>query len=218
MVDVGSVGGLQYRWRPHSWRIGFLLNFDPREEPRQEPNSLTLDTALWSHEETRPFYVYAGDGLGSSLLEQNVSYVRDHWDRLRHRGPFEYAETWFERSGLVDTVEVKCRPLDDVVAEVDRPFHFLKVDVQGAERQVLEGAERLLSTSLVGMQLELFNIPLYEGATLLGEMVDWLDTLGFELALKLPPHGSFDSQHDCVFIHRDRSPALAWSVRQVYGI
>ena len=43
----------------------------------------------------------------------------------------------------VREIEVACNRLDDIV-ETDRPVHLLKIDVEGAEQLVLEGAAELL--------------------------------------------------------------------------
>jgi FkbM family methyltransferase len=57
---------------------------------------------------------------------------------------------------------------------------FIKIDTQGYEEQVLEGAQELLKKA-VGLQLELSLIPLYDGQALYQEMVMKLKSLGFEL-------------------------------------
>ena len=57
---------------------------------------------------------------------------------------------------------------------------FLKIDTQGYEDRVLIGARQLLD-SMVGVQLELSLIPLYEGQCLFSEMIDQLKSYGFEL-------------------------------------
>jgi hypothetical protein len=62
---------------------------------------------------------------------------------------------------------------------------FLKIDVQGFEPQVLEGAARLLDRTQ-GVQLELSLAPLYEGQTLFLPLVDWLAKKGFELWALIP--------------------------------
>jgi FkbM family methyltransferase len=55
---------------------------------------------------------------------------------------------------------------------------YLKMDVQGAERVALDGAERMLG-AVVAIELELSTIPLYVGETLLPEMVHHLGRKGF---------------------------------------
>lgn len=220
-IDVGSRGGLPPPWMWNARHIRFLLSFEPNDRPVRGASFAVCDDPLWSDEQTRPFYVYGGpDALGSSLFPQNVGWVREHYESIRTRGPEELARTWFERARRLETRELRCRRLDDVLAErfSDRRFHFLKIDAQGAEHPILRGAEKLLSGSCVGLHLELFVMPLYEGISLLEDVERFLAGYGFELAHRMPAHGTFDSQHDCLFLHRDRDPGRRELIRRVYGL
>jgi len=57
---------------------------------------------------------------------------------------------------------------------------FLKIDVQGLEKQVIEGATAILP-SIKGIKLELSLVPLYEGQVMFKEMIDIIEKLGYEL-------------------------------------
>ena len=57
---------------------------------------------------------------------------------------------------------------------------FLKMDVQGYEKQVLEGATHLLD-KIEGIQLEMSMIPLYEGQLLFVDMMSFVKSIGFEI-------------------------------------
>jgi hypothetical protein len=63
---------------------------------------------------------------------------------------------------------------------------FLKIDVQGFEKQVLAGAKSTIDDHCVGMQLELSFMPLYEGSMLIREALDLVYSLGFTLTGLLP--------------------------------
>lgn len=220
-IDVGSVGGLPEPWRQNAYRIAFLLNFEPNGPITRGVNSMTFNTALWSESCERDFYIYRGSNRrrsGSSLFEQNTEYVRENYDSLSGLGPKNLAETWFKRSELLDTKSLQCLPLDKVLLEEvgGKPFHFMKIDAQGAEFPILEGAREFLSTTCVGMELELFTIPLYRGIRMLDEVESHLAQFGFRLAKKFRAHGTFDSQHNCVFLHESRNPELQVAIRDVY--
>jgi len=51
---------------------------------------------------------------------------------------------------LIRKEKIQCRPLDDVAKEYapDVRFHFLKIDAQGAEYQILNGAKTVLESCL----------------------------------------------------------------------
>ncbi len=57
---------------------------------------------------------------------------------------------------------------------------FLKLDAQGYEKQVLDGASTLIPT-LAGLQVELSLAPLFEGQWLMPELVLHLRKEGFAL-------------------------------------
>jgi hypothetical protein len=57
---------------------------------------------------------------------------------------------------------------------------FLKVDAQGFELQVLQGATDLLRR-VVGVQLELSLVPLYGGQPLFSELIDWMQGEGYKI-------------------------------------
>lgn len=221
LIDVGSVGELPYPWQSNAKKINHLLKFEPREQSSQNQYIVSVNTALWESNCERDFYIYKGfSGTGSSLFPQNYEYVTDNFEQIRHRGPEKLASTWFERSQLDRMEKITCRKLDNVLENLAHsfPYHFLKIDAQGAEYEILKGAEKFLSESCLGLHLELFILPLYKGIKLLPEVEAYLDVLGFELVKKLPAHGSFDSQHDCIFLKKGAEGKIAATIREIYNI
>jgi len=77
--------------------------------------------------------------------------------------------------------------LDDVWTDVTEAndLVFLKADVQGYENQVLGGVSKHLDR-IVGLQLELSMVPLYEGGWLYSEALEWARGHGFELMRLIP--------------------------------
>jgi FkbM family methyltransferase len=122
-------------------------------------------------------------------------------------------------SRYVASEEVMLRKLDTIgrqfVSNDDRVF--IKLDVQGFEYQVLQGAKELL-TRVIGLQLEHSLVPLYAGEHLFHPMLHELEERGFELWSLVP--GFVDGstgrllQVDGVFFRPDalaRSQAVAFS-------
>lgn len=202
-IDVGSSGHLPEPWLSNACHIRKLLSFEPLGAGKANENIIVSPNALWSCTSVRSFHVYKGfRSTGSSLFEQNFDFVNSNFDNLRTRGPEHLASTWHERSALLRTEQIECTTLDETLSELDPPFvfDFMKIDAQGAEYEILTGARNFLTGSCCGLQLELFTIPLYKGIKLLPEVKGLLEEMGFTMVLKYPPHGTFDSQNDCVFI------------------
>ena len=219
-IDVGSVGDLPEPWFSNASKIKFVLNFEPSKSIRKEVNSMTYNTAVWEHETTLPFYIYKGfKGTGSSLFKQNYKFVEDNFTELKEKGPKKLADSWFERSKLVKTFKIKCRTIDAILKEefLDAEFHFMKIDAQGAEYNILKGAEKFLE-KCSGLHLELFTIPLYEDIVLLDEVVEYLSKFDFYLAKKYPTHGTFNSQYDCLFLKKGDQTEITSLVKEIYDL
>jgi hypothetical protein len=123
---------------------------------------------------------------------------------------------------LLRVTECDCRTLDYTIKDLGLPFSFdfIKVDAQGAEYEILRGAENFLTHSCIGLHLELFNIPLYKEIKLLPEVAEYLRGFGFSLVRKMPFHGTFNSQNDCIFIKekiRDVKTEIKQLILKIYS-
>ena len=220
VIDVGSAGLLPEPWLTHAPRIANLLKFEPRDTATTTRRVRTVSSALWSRDEVRDFYIYRGlRGSGSSMFRQNVEYVMENFDELRQHGSPELAETWLDRSQVERVEPIRCTTLDRVLEEiVDVNYHFLKIDAQGAEQEILLGAEGFLAEDCLGLHLELFTLPLYKGTALQDDVISYLAGRGFRLVKRFPPHGSFDSQNDCLFLREGVETREVEGIRLVYGL
>ncbi|OUW85775.1 MAG: hypothetical protein CBD74_02875 [Saprospirales bacterium TMED214] len=219
-IDVGSAGLLPHPWDNHSNLIDYILKFEPRENRGSYEKAISINTALWNKKCEKQFYIYQGfNGTGSSLFLQNFKYVRENFETLKLRGPKNLAETWVDRSQLVRIESIECESLDNVLDSLDtkRQFDFLKIDAQGAELQILEGAQKFIKTQCQGLFLELFKFPLYEGIALADEVIEYLDARGFQLHTKFPAHGTFESQNDCLFLRKDIDSSRLRIITDVYS-
>ncbi|MGM0562557.1 MAG: FkbM family methyltransferase [Pseudomonadota bacterium] len=72
--------------------------------------------------------------------------------------------------------------LDSAVSgySIEKSRYVIKIDTQGFEWSVLDGAETALRNA-TGVQLELSMVPLYEGQRLWRELIDRLEHEGFTL-------------------------------------
>lgn len=220
-IDIGSMGGLPTPWAENANKIRMLLNFEPNSTPKKGRNYVTSSDALWKEEATLPFHISRMNrGVGSSLFEQNVKYVDQHWAELSLLGPRKLSKSWHKRSAVERIIDLRCKRLDDVIEnlDLDHSFNFIKCDAQGAEFEILLGAKNVLADSCVGLHLELFSIPLYKGITLAADVIQFLETQGFVLEYKFPAHGTFDSQNDCLFIKPTGDKAALDVIRSVYGL
>ena len=103
-----------------------------------------------------------------------------------------------------DVLTLPMRRLDSLVRSHEgRVFDLVKIDVQGAELDVLRGASEMLGT-VQALCIELSLHPVNRGAPLLAEVVATLDQLGFAMcdAVPLPRDGGLQKQIDAVFVRK----------------
>lgn len=219
LIDVGSIGALPPPWHENPGKVHHLLKFEPLDKPNKNRFVTTLDIAISGENGERDFYVYKSQH-GSSLYEQNHELVRENYQKLKNLGPKNLADTWFERSRLIKVEKIQCRKLDDILQELNHPFpyHFIKIDAQGAEYEILKGSETFLKEDCVGLYLELFVYPLYKGIALLPQVKHHLKELGFDLIIKEPAHGTFDSQHNCLFLKRGKKGGIINIIKEIYNV
>lgn len=87
-----------------------------------------------------------------------------------------------EESKYISDEIIKIKRLDDIFQNYYKPYHvvMLKIDTQGFERFVIDGANNSLKHILF-LQLEISIEPLYKDETLFTEMLMILENKGFEL-------------------------------------
>jgi FkbM family methyltransferase len=197
VLDVGANdGGYASSIRRHGY-AGRILSFEPVTEPFHKLKAKTASDPHWES-----MRCAIGDESGKitiNIAGNNAasSSVLPMLERHRQAAP---------SAAYVGTELVEQHRLDDLASKAGAgPADkiFLKVDVQGYERAVLDGAHRLLQTGqIVGLQMELSFTPLYEGAMTWREGFDRASDLGMTL-MSLDPGFTEESgqmlQADAVF-------------------
>ena len=99
--------------------------------------------------------------------------------------------------------KVPVKTLDNLVKDKG-PFDFVKLDVQGAEIEVLEGATETLK-NVDFLFLECSLVEYNEGAPLAAEVITKLDQLGFRLYDIIPQErvSNLLMQFDAFFVRKD---------------
>lgn len=123
-VDVGANVGSWTAWLATNFERGYAIEPDPDAvaalRTKLPPNVTVHPVAAWSTETTLTFSRFADSAHTSAYFgEEGIN-----------TGP---------RAGLI---ELPCRPLDAL--EIVGPVDFLKCDTEGAEVEVLRGAELLI--------------------------------------------------------------------------
>jgi FkbM family methyltransferase len=178
VFDVGANTGQFARNLLDSSFNGRIISFEPLSSAHRELERRARGKTNW----TIAPRVAIGDRDGKALI--NVAENSVSSSMLPIRETHVHAEA---TSRYVMTEEVDLRQLDTIAPEYAKASDrvFLKVDVQGFEYQVLQGATQFLS-KVVGIQMELSLISLYEGDHLLVAMLHEMESRGFGLWSLIP--------------------------------
>jgi FkbM family methyltransferase len=205
LLDVGANEG-QYAGylRNAGWR-GRIVSFEPVAAVHA---TLTANAARDPAWEVAPAMALGAEEGEAEIIvsnETDMSSMLPLKDEILRVSP---------SSAPAGKETVTVRTLDtvfaDYVGEADRAF--LKIDTQGYERAVLDGAKETVP-KLAGLQVELSLTPLYEGEADWHALVERIEAGGFELSFVLP--GYYDRhlkrmlQFDGVFMRRGASSAGA---------
>ena len=156
--------------------IGFdgkIISFEPLSDAREILLNISKNDPLWQialqtaiGEENGEIEIQiAGNSQSSSVLDMLDTHVRAAPD-----------------SKYIGKEKVALRTLDSIAPDYmdSNSISFIKIDTQGYETQVMNGAKKLMS-QIVGLQVEISLVPLYKGQCLFDEMLKKLKNDGFEL-------------------------------------
>lgn len=171
LADVGCRWGASDRWREFAQPV-HIVGFDADEAECERLNANAAPTtryvpiALGAEAGEATLYLTQEPGC-SSLYEPDPEVLAKHPILDAVMRP-------------VGTTQVELTTLDAWAAENDTTFDAAKLDVQGAELDVLKGAETQLQ-HLVMLEVEVELNPLYRGQPLFGDVDRFLRARGFEL-------------------------------------
>jgi FkbM family methyltransferase len=174
LLDVGANRGQYATDARLSGYRGRIWSYEPLAGPFSELASAAATDPGWHVER-----VAVGGEVGELVLhvsERDIySSALSILDRATSTDP---------TSRSVSKETAPMRPLDDLAADIDGTL-AVKIDVQGFEHAVLDGAPATMQRAAF-LEMELSFVPLYEGQTLIEESLRRADELGFRLAMAEP--------------------------------
>lgn len=174
VIDVGGNDGGFASELLNAGYEGLVISFEPLPDAWEHlrKRSLAYD-GRWtvgprialSDQEGEVEFHEAGNSASSSLL-----VMTDH-----HLAAAPHTKT-------IKTHRVPIKRLDDVLSSMPQVRDiYLKIDVQGAEKMVLDGASEALKAQVKGVQIEMSIKELYQGQALSTDLDMYLREKGFEL-------------------------------------
>jgi FkbM family methyltransferase len=173
VLDVGANTGQFAKSLRAAGYTKQLVSFEPQsnahrqllQASRNDPQwEIAPRTAIGDHEGEVEMHI-AGNSVSSSVLDMLESH--------KIAAP---------NSAYVGTERAPLSCLDTMTHTYLQPatIPFLKIDTQGYEDRVLDGASDLLAKAR-GLHMELSFVPLYAGQKLFDDLVQRLQNLGFSI-------------------------------------
>ena len=169
LIDIGALGGLEPRWRTINSNIRAFL-FEPDERSYRELKSADyvekiFPIGLGSKENNRTLNLCRKPGVSSLLIP-------------RHTFLSKFANS--KRFEIIGKEPVKLSTLDRCLMAREVECDFIKIDTQGTELDILKGGMALLDSPIIGLELEVEFIQLYEEQPLFGDVCSFLQSKGYE--------------------------------------
>jgi len=194
LIDVGVQGGENIRWRPLGDHL-VVHGFDPIEEIVQQ---LTDENRGRSNRHYHSMAVGNADGEQAFYFNPVNPSESSMFGRPADR---------FDGNGTKQVRTVPIRRLDSLLAEGVIPIaDFVKIDVEGFEKDVLLGAAELLRAGVLGLEAETnFGVsPAYPKSHFgtLAELALESHLLVFDIAFNRIPRESFQR----ALVHKGLKP------------
>jgi FkbM family methyltransferase len=189
VIDVGANKGQFSLLSRYLWPQAKIIGFEPQPDQASIFRKLNLPQT-----ELMEFAL----GTESSKTELHIASRKDSSSLL----PLGNEQKEIFGVEEVGTIEVDVKRLDQVVTPADLVGPTLmKIDVQGFEHQVLEGATALLP-SIDYIYLELSLVELYVGQKLYEDVKALLQDSGFDELSEKRVSSKDDIQFDAMFQRR----------------
>ena len=182
VFDIGANEGQYAGYLRGAGYGGRIVSFEPLTAAHA---ALALNAAgdeAWAVAPRQALGAEAGEATINISNEADMSSLLPMTETTRRISP---------SSRTVGTEPVSVSTLDSVFGDYagpdDRPF--VKIDTQGFERAILDGAQDSMAT-IAGLQLELSLVPLYEGEEDWLSITELVGRFGFALHLVIPGYFS----------------------------
>jgi FkbM family methyltransferase len=194
VLDVGANTGQFGRWLRHRGYAGQIISFEPVKKAFKELEEATRGDDLWTAS-----HLALGSSSGVMAINASKNSQFSSFNDLTAT-----ARRYDPDAEFTGSESVIVKTLDEASPSRDAGLNILlKIDTQGFERPVLEGAKKTLK-DVIGVLIELPIMKLYKDNWSFHEAVAYMEKLGFVLAQAHPVNihsRVIDSatEFDCLF-------------------
>lgn len=169
LVDVGARHGLRDYWKcakKHLQMIGFEPDERSFENLVQTASAKYLNIGLYNEKTSLDLYLTRKEGC-TSILKPNRTFL----DRFPNGESYD----------ILKTIKIKADTLDNQLQEnLVNDADFIKMDTQGSELFILEGATESLE-NVFGLEIEVEFVQVYKDVPLFADVDSFIRKLGFQI-------------------------------------
>jgi len=171
LIDIGASGGPQYNWKKAKKNLQYI-GFEPDNRSFCElkkdihAKEIYINKALHKDKGTIDFYL-TKQKTASSVFVPNKNFIQQFPEEERYK--------------ISEVLKLEVASLDSQLKEhgISDP-DFMKLDTQGSELFILEGATNALS-NVFGLEIEVEFNQIYEKQPLFADVDKFVRNLGFQL-------------------------------------
>jgi FkbM family methyltransferase len=167
LVDIGASDGIEEKWEELKDFCHFItFDPDPRAQiPKTGLSHQNFPIGLWSKKDKKILYLKKFS-KASTIYPTNDEFLSSFLN--------------FECHKNVGTSEIKLDSLENVLNKGPFP-DFIKIDAEGADLEILKGAEKFISSSCLGLQVEVSFVERHKNSAFFSDIEIFLRSFGFSL-------------------------------------
>lgn len=172
IFDIGAnIGQYSFFMRKNGYK-GRIVSFEPQSQAFDKLQEVASRDPQWQVSN-----IALGDTDSESIL--NIA-GNNNSNSIRQMMPSHYKHA--PETAYIGNEKITVRKLDTIIGNYcsDNDKLFLKLDTQGYEKNIIDGAKESLN-KIIGIQLEMSVIELYKDEFLLPEMINFLSQKGYTL-------------------------------------
>lgn len=170
--DVGAnIGQFASEFRSAGFK-GNIISFEPQKKAFCQLKERASRAGNWKAEN-----IGLGNQDGNAVINNSKNSVSSSILDIK-----TFLTDVAPETSYISREDIQIKRLDTFVKEIDFTRSlFLKIDAQGFEYEILNGATNYL-VNIHALQVELSSVALYEGEKLYKEMIPFIESKGFYLS------------------------------------
>lgn len=170
--DVGANTGQYAKLLRSTGFKGKIFSFEPQTKAFEQLSKGAIGDSQW-----QVFNIGLGNTNGKSIINISKNSVSSSILDIN-----KFLIETVPQTEYISKEEIRINRLDTFIKEINfKNRFFLKIDTQGFESKILEGAQGCFN-DIYALQLELSCISLYNGEKLFDEMKEFIESTGFYLS------------------------------------